>query len=723
MGAWVGLVPALLVVLYAGWCGNLLGGVTAAGSTAALAALLLVVAALSGPWRDPLRLGRLGRLVPLGLWVAVAASAWLSPAPRAGLEAVVLLPAYVLVPGAVARCWEGDAARRLGARGMAAAVALLAAWALAAERGEAAGGFAPTGIMGAATAAGGRPLAPGFGATLAPLGHHTLLAAWLVTLLPVALLPLRERNAWRWLGAGAGALGIAAVLAGGSLAGGVALAGEALAVAWWLASRSTAAGPPALPQHGAVGAAAVVSHGAVAPGVAFGRRSRRRLAVALAAVGLLLAASQLPRLARIASRQDVSSLARAVYLRAGWQGWRERPWLGWGPGSVPWTAAWFMVPRPGINPWGEAVGELHSLPVQLAYEIGALGLLAALATGGAFLARRWPERRTAADPGLLVAGCLGLAGAGAAWLGTAAIAVAALPLALAAAAGAALAGGRPDGETGPPPAPVRWRGMASFYALLAAAVLLAPEVARWHYDRAVAAGQAGEQPAVRSELAAAVRNDPELPLYRLRLALVQDGGALSPGAAGLAWRAARDARGIGLLWLVAGILGHARGEAWAPSAFEQSCVLDPLSPFPPFYLMASAPDAAAAPRLGARALLAEPRLMAATFWEGREPLFRQALEEMRRWPGVDAGWKLAMLRAAPAPADRHGAVVRLELIVDAGAYTQASTLHLFRRRPWPVRWQLIRLRQGVAELVRLPPAFSLRSTKSAPVAPDGCSGG
>jgi len=598
------------------------------------------------------------------------------------------------LPGAVARCWEGDAARRLGARGMAAAVALLAAWALVAERGD-----ASDAVMGAAAAVGGRPAAPGLGVTLAPLGHHTLLAVWLATLLPLALLPLRERNAWRWLGAGAGALGIAAVLAGGSLAGGAALAGEALAVAWWLASRRPAAGPPAL-LRGKVGAA-----------------------VALAAVGLLLAASQLPRLARIASRQDVSSLARAVYLRAGWQGWRERPWLGWGPGSVPWTAAWFIVPRPGINPWGEAVGELHSLPVQLAYEIGTLGLLTALATGGAFLARRWPERRTAADPGLLAAGCLGLAGAGAAWLGTAAIAVAALPLALAAAAGAALAGGRPDGETTSPPAPARWSGMASFYALLAAAALLAPEVARWHYDRAVAAGQAGRQPAVRSELAAAVRNDPELPLYRLRLALAQNGGAASPDAAGLAWRAARDARGIGLLWLVAGILGHARGEPWAPSAFEQSCVLDPLSPFPPFYLMASASDAAAAPQLGARALLAEPRLTAATFWEGREPLFRQALEVVRRWPGVDAGWKLALLRAAPAPADRHGAVVRLELIVDAGAYTQASTLHLFRRRPWPARWQLIRLRQSVAALVRLPPAFSLRSTRSAPVAPGGCSGG
>jgi len=38
------------------------------------------------------------------------------------------------------------------------------------------------------------------------------------------------------------------------------------------------------------------------------------------------------------------------------------------------TAA-FLQPVPGVNPWGEAVGELHSLPVQIGYETGATGLL------------------------------------------------------------------------------------------------------------------------------------------------------------------------------------------------------------------------------------------------------------------------------------------------------------------------------------------------------------
>ncbi|MBV8203144.1 MAG: O-antigen ligase family protein [Acidobacteria bacterium] len=714
MAAWVGLVPALLAGLYAAWCGNLLGGVTAAGSTTALAALLLTLGVFAGPWRDPLRLGRAWRLAPLGLWIAAAASAWLSPVPRAGLAAVVLLPAYLCLPGAVARCWEGEAARRLGARGMAAAVALLAAWALIAELtgGESAAASADP----RAAVQRGEP--PGFGATLAPLGHHTLLATWLATLLPLALLPLRERTAWRWLGAGAGAIAVAGVLAGRSLAGGAAVACEALVAAAWFAGRGADAGGEDGRGAGAGGKGAPGVDAGGGDRVRFtaggGRRFRRRLPVALALLGVALAVSQGPRLARIAARRDASALARAVYFQAGWQGWRERPWLGWGPGSVPWTAAWFLAPRPGLNPWGEAVGELHSLPVHLAYETGALGLLSVLTAAGTFLGRRWRERRQAVDPGLLAAGCLGLAGAGIAWLGTAALAVTALPLALAVAAGAALAGGAAAANRAGPPRPAPWlSGTACVYGLAAAATLLAPEMARWHYDRAVAAGQAGRRPAALSELAAAVRLDPEFPLYRLRLALLQD-GAGEPRASTLALSAAREGQGVGLLWLAAGILGRADGEVWAPAALEQSCALDPLSPFPPFYLVAATPGAAAAPRLGARALLAEPRLMAATFWEGREPLFRQALEEVRRWPGVDAGWKLALLAAAPAPSSRRGSIVRQELIIDSAGFTQATSLHLFRRLPWEARWQLIRLRENLVARLAMPPATALASTDGAP---------
>jgi hypothetical protein len=785
--ALAGLIPPALLALHAGWCGNLLGGVTAPGSAVALVTLLGLAAAFGGAWSDPLRLGRRGAVIPVLLWLAVAASAWRSPVPRAALAVVVLLPAYLLLPGAVARCWRSADARLWGARGMALAVAGLAAWALAGagESGPAGLAALPAPPAPPAVTAGAPPVAlPGVAATLAPLGHHTLLATWLATLLPLALLPLRERAGWRWLGAAAGGLALAAILAGRSLAGGAAVACEALIAAgglalWQAVPRTSgavdagSAGPPCAraPHPGAPRTAHLW-----APG-------RRRLAGALALAGLALAAAQAGRLVQIAGRNDSSAQARSGYLRAGWQGWRERPWLGWGPGSAAWTAAWFLAPRPGLNPWGEAIGELHSLPVHLAYETGAVGLAGALALAGAFLRRRRAECGAAPDRAWLAAGCLGLAGAAVAWLGTAALAVPAMPLSLAVAAGAALAGGgaaAPDRSPAPaggdgrgdrasrgshprsrqePKDPIerrrpsagggggRFSLAAGVYALLAAVVLAAPEVARWHYDRAVAESQRGRPGRAAAELAAAVRLDPEFPLYRLRLALLASsagvgggiggvggvggtggGGAVSGGgvttpareAAGLALRAARGARGVGLLWLVAGILGRADGEVWATAALEQSCALDPLSPYPPFYLMASLPEGETAPRLGARALLAEPRLAAATFWEGREPLFRAALDAAAGWPGVESGWQVALEQGAPAAAARHGRIRRLGLAIDTAGYTQSTSLHLFRRLPWPTVWPLIAVREQLLPALGLPPATSLPANSGMRLAGPEC---
>jgi O-antigen ligase len=806
MAPWVGLLPPLLAALYAGWCGNLLGGATASGSSVAVAVLLAMLA-FAGPRLDLLRLGRWGSVWPVALCCAVAASAWLSPVPRAGLGAVVLLPAYLVLPGTLARFWAAAPARRLGARGLAVAVAGLAAWSLAApaERAGAAGAPAASSAASAAASNGGAASAFATArAALSPLGHHTLLGVWIAALLPLALLACRERTRWRWLGLAAGLAGSCAVVAGRSLAGGAALAAEALLAAVLLARRGRGAADK-------------------------GKPAGRRLAAGLVLLAIVLAVAQAPRLLRVAGWNDPSARARWVYLRAGWEGWRERPWLGWGPGSVPWTAAWFLAPRPGLNPWGEAVGELHSLPVHLAYETGCLGLACALGVALAFALRRWGERRAAADPIWLAAGSLGLAGAGVAWLATAALAVPALPWAMAIAAAAALAGGctpdasaqeadaaaapaatmvprpsawtafqqedaaaAPAASVAPRPSawtvsgqadgaaapgatarPPRWQraagGAASLaglnpvlwvYGMVAAVALLAPQTARWHYDRAVAAGQGGRPREATAELMAAILLDPSFPLYRMRLALLEGsgGGAAAPGGrspaapgataapaiptssaapAGsaapasaaarttparpaapgapangslLALQAARDARGVGLLWLAAGVLGQASGEMWSAAALEQACVQDPLGPYPPFYLMVLRPDGPAARRLGARALLAEPRLAAATFWEGRESLFRNVLEEVRRWPGVEAGWKLALLRAAPPPAARRGAVRRLGLAIDAAGFTQSSSLHLFRRLPWPALWPLVAVREELLAAFGMPPATALPGT-------------
>jgi O-antigen ligase len=744
MAPWVGLLPPLLAVLYAGWCGNLLGGATASGSSVAMAVVLAMLA-FAGPQLDALRLGLWGRAWPAALCCAVAASAWLSPVPRAALGAVALLPAYLFLPGSLARFWTDEPARRLGARGLAAAVAGLAAWSLAAAPELAAGGAPPAPLPAAAAGGAGTiapfaPLAPGaVVAALAPLGHHTLLAVWIATLLPLGLLVCRERTAWRWLGLTAGLAGAAAIVAGRSLAGGVALAGEALLAAVWLARRGRG----------------------TAPGRPLAGRPARRLAAGLLLLALALVVAQTPRLLRVAGWNDPSAQARWIYLRAAWEGWRERPWLGWGPGSVAWTDAWFLAPRPGLNPWGEAVGELHSLPAHLAYEIGSLGLLGTLGTAALFARRRWSERCAASDPLWLAAGGLGLAGAALAWLATAALAVPALPWALAAAAAAALAGGvspirpgaprrlpspaertpnrrafreRLEGGSRSPfsPHPLLW-----VYGLAAAAALVAPQMARWHYDRAVGAGQSGRRVEAVAELAAAIRLDPSFPLYRSRLALLAGSGAgtsrpgvpagrqreAPPAGAVLALQAARDARGIGLLWLAAGILGQASGEMWSAAALEQACVQDPLGPYAPFYLMVLRPDGPAARRFGARALLAEPRLAAATFWEGREGLFREVLEEVRRWPGVDAGWKLALVQAAPPPAARHGAVRHLGLAIDTAGFTQSTSLHLFRRLPWPALWPLVAVREEIVPALGMPPATALPGTLGTPFETGHCDPG
>ena len=226
-----------------------------------------------------------------------------------------------------------------------------------------------------------------------------------------------------------------ATIAGRSLGGGLALTAEAVLAAVWFGAGGDGGGVHARRWQGWRGW----------QGWRHWRQGRSwrawRVAAGLLLLAAALAAGQLARMRRIGSGRDPSAAARAVYLRAGWEGWRERPWLGWGPGSAAWTAAWFLVPRPGLNPWGEAVGELHSLPVELAYETGALGLAAAAAVAALFVARRWRERHAACDPDLLAAGCLGLAGGGVAWLSTAALGGGGFADGDGGGGGAALAGG------------------------------------------------------------------------------------------------------------------------------------------------------------------------------------------------------------------------------------------------------------------------------------------
>jgi hypothetical protein len=364
-----------------------------------------------------------------------------------------------------------------------------------------------------------------------------------------------------------------------------------------------------------------------------------------------------------------------------------------------------------VNPPTEVVGELHSLPLQIGYELGAIGLLLSLGLAGVFAARRLREMRHAADPGLLTAALLGLAGAGVASLGTAALGVQALPWAVAIVAGGALAA-LPPSPGGGEGLPEKTEGTGRAFAA-AAALALAPWVlAQGLYERAWAADVAGRRAEAVADLERAVRIDPGFPLYRMRLALLRK----DPD---LALRAAQDGHAVAALWTVAGILGEAAHRPWARTALTSACELDPLDPLPPFFRMQADPGAMGAARSGAHALLAEPRLAAAEVWEGRQALLGRSLEEVRRWDGVDPGWKEALLASVPPPPDPGAERAWIALTLDTDPRESISVL-LFRRRPWPMQWQVVPVRREALEHLRLPPATALATTAPSAFSPKVC---
>ncbi len=287
----------------------------------------------------------------------------------------------------------------------------------------------------------------------------------------------------------------------------------------------------------------------------------------------------------------------------------------------------------------------------------------------------------------------------------------ALPVAGAVAAGAALAGSGRGKARPESPWPVRG------YAVVALLFLIPVEWAHWRYDRAVAADVAGDGPRAEAGLAEAMRLDPSFPLYPTRLALLLNRrpGANRQAAAELALRGARNGRGVPSLWLVAGILGYSAQRPWAGEALEKACRLDPFNPIAPFYRMLDKPGAPEAAAFGAHALLAEPRLAAAVFWRRHPPLLDLALKRIEVWPGVDAGWKQALLAAIPArtasTSDTAEPVEVLPLILDT-AQAETLSLPVFRRRQWPARWGLVQVRSAALARLNLPPAAAAPGTSA-----------
>jgi hypothetical protein len=642
----VALLPAALLAVFAFACGGFASAASWPSGPAGAALLLALGAAGVREVVDPLRLGRARWLVP-ALWGAVALAVALSPVPRAGRTALVLLPTLLLLPAVVARGFADRERRRSALAAWSGVVAAVGA----------------TGIHGV--------LFVGDPRAARPLGHHNLLAAFLVVALPVALLGLRERGATRVAAAVAGLIGLGALAATRSLGG--------------------------------LAAATVVAL------LAAPRLGRARHLVA--GLALLALAAGVPRAAAILAGEDPSGAARRGYAAAAVAGWTERPVTGHGAGATPWRLARWMRPVPGVHPPGELVGEAHSLPLSLLFEVGVLGTALAAAVAIAFGVRRWRERTAAADSGLLAAGGLGLAGGLIASLSDAWLAVPALSVALAASAGAALAG------AGSPAVGSRRasRAMALGVLLCAAAALVRPALAWRAWESARSAADWRE---TGERLARAVRLDPAFPLYRARWAWTADRPVAERAVA--ARDAARAAGAVAPFWVRAGAAAFEAGDAaGARAALERAMALDPLSATAPFLLHVA--SAGGRVDCAARALLAEPRLAAATAWRGAETERAAALGLVRAWPGIDDGWRRGFSERTLAlgPVPSAGEEVDLAVEVDRTP-ALAMSLHLFRRSPLRGEVSRIRLDAALARELRMPSAATLGSSSAAAFPPGSC---
>ena len=564
----------------------------------------------------------------------------------------------------------------------------------------------------------------------------------------------------------AGAVLVWTLAATGSMSGLAALVVQAAAAAAWMLWRSRGrrllrpplgapAPPPASEGGSPLGAPAPPP--AAAAGGQEDRAAERRpnRAAALAALlalaaGLALATAwagsrldvpgPIGRLGAVLRLEDPSLLARRTYAEAAASGFAERPLLGWGPGSTSWTLANHWRPAPGVHPPGEVVTDAHSLLAQAPYELGVAGSLLLLAVVVRYGQRRLSELvrpppapagegegAAGTDGALLAAAMLGLLGAGVCLafgvfaVVTAVPAVVILNLGLASAARSAGCAGlltrcrrrRPGLRAAKRLLSGQWRRGLRFAFLL---WLVAALVWTWQrtsaarsYELAVAtetmAAEAAPAPeaapaaeaapvAARTAdlLAGAAARDPSFPLYQARL---------DP------WAAAEAADGLAPLWLLAGVDRELDVER-RRLALERACDLDPLSALAPFELMRLEREAGAAatdPRVAARAaraILAEPFLLAASTFEGDPDLRSEIHRRIRSWPGLPPGWLAAFeeLWFGLDWSNGREGPPRDVLSVDAdGRLAVSFSLFAFRRPPWPLSIGAVPLRSHRLDFV------------------------
>jgi hypothetical protein len=638
------LWPATLFLLVAA----VLGGVETGARFphVAVGLGLVAVSALAGAreLRDPLRLGTGARWLLGALVVTAVASWWASQMPRAGLVGLLVLPSLLLLPAATARLLAGPRERRLGVAAWGAALTLVAVWALIVDGGRVG----------------------------EPVGDPRLLAAILVTGLPLAALGWREPGAMRWI-AGAAALSTVGVL---------------------LATRSVVAT-----------LALAVACAVAAPRIGRGRNLVARRGAARRRLDRPRPRSGDPR-RDIGGSRAVDGGPRRLERRA------RAPLARLGTGHGRLDGGRLSPSGAGSPRTAPGLGSPRSTPLVLALELGLPALALLLAASVAFVRARRARRATAMDPGLALAGAAGLAAGcvalGAdAWLTTPASSVT-----LALAAGFLFAG------EGPPPGRARRGSIGLAVAHLAVLVWLGmPLVAAGQlYEQARDEENAGRRARLLTD---AVERDPRFPLYRARVAW---GGAARADQA--AWRplleAAYEARGVAPLWLRAAERAARAGKRGdARRAAGRALALAPHSAPAAFLLHVLTPGDV---DCAARAMLVEPRLAAAVRWRGHETERRRALARVGAWPGVDRRWKLQFLRQARGAAPGGGAELELVTRLDEDAATSLS-LRVFRRAPWPAEVLSWSVDREAASRIRVPPATTRADSSAAAFPSTGCAPG
>jgi O-antigen ligase len=128
--------------------------------------------------------------------------------------------------------------------------------------------------------------------------------------------------------------------------------------------------------------------------------------VVLALAALAGPAALRHRLVSMTDSQDATLKEREYMWRSGLTMWRERPWLGFGPGGVKRVYVNYALPEAGKK----RTGHLHNTPLQILVERGIVGLAAWLGIWIAFYARAISLLRglpsTAGRERALVAGSL-----------------------------------------------------------------------------------------------------------------------------------------------------------------------------------------------------------------------------------------------------------------------------------------------------------------------------